>query len=237
MEKIVYALWRSPEEIRERFNSRWLNETAPALSDHAHAVRLNIQDSEVLDGNSPRAENTKPAIEAVVQLWVDTAHIEVRRQIDEVVYGSTLMAQSWLVSESTPIVNQTNVVTAGERTPGFSQIVFLGLPPRITWAAWQEAWQTHHTEPAIETQSNFEYHQNLIVRPLTYGAAPYVAMVEECFPIEALNNPAIYFDAPDDPAKLEANTKRMMDSVARFIDHDRMDCFPTSQFDVKKLFA
>ena len=86
---------------------------------------------------------------------------------------------------------------------------------------------------AVDTQSNFEYVQNLIVRPLSYGAPAYVAMVEECFPAAALTDDAVYFDAADAPARLAENQQLMMESCARFIDFDRIDCIPTSQFDIR----
>ena len=237
MEKVIYALWRDPHQDKSDFNKRWLEETGPALAAHARSVRLNLQDDAVADGASPRTVSTKPAIEAALQMWVDTAEDTARAPLDEIVGEACQRFSAWLVCEATPIINTAFPAPEGARTPGFSQIVFLGRPPRLSWEAWREAWQRHHTKPAIETQSNFEYQQNLVMRPLTYGAPDYAAIVEECFPIEALNDTSVYFDAKDDPKKLEANVKKMMDSVARFIDHDRMDCFPTSQYDVKKLFC
>ena len=74
--------------------------------------------------------------------------------------------------------------------------------------------------------------QNLIVTPLTPDAPTYDAFVEECFPLGALDDPAAFFDAQGDAAKLKANVDTMMDSCGRFIDFTRIDIIPTSQFDV-----
>ncbi|MEM9013723.1 MAG: EthD domain-containing protein [Pseudomonadota bacterium] len=235
MEKIIYTLWRPENTARDQFNDA-LRAAGKALVENAHAVRLNIQDTEVEGGASPRAVSTIPQMEAMVQLWVDAAEDAFRSDIDAIIGAVAPRYSAWLVSEATPIANTKYVVKTGERTPGFSQMVFLGRPPRLSWEAWREAWQVHHTEPAINTQSNFEYHQNLIIRPLTYGAPAYAAIVEECFPEEARLDPQVYFDAGGDPEKYQANLKTMMESVARFIDHSRMDCIPTSQYDLKRLF-
>jgi hypothetical protein len=96
-------------------------------------------------------------------------------------------------------------------------------------------WHSHHTRVAIETQANFEYVQNLIVRPLTADAPAYDAYVEECFPAEALTRPEVFFDAVGDSAKFDANLAAMMDSCHGFLDFSRVDIIPTSQFDFAHL--
>lgn len=235
MEKIVYALWRDPATEREMFNNRLRSEIAPRLAVLAKAVRVNVQDAEVAGGNSPRMAATNPQMDAVIQLWVDSANDPARAPVDAIIAEVAPRYAAWLVCESTALPNTLHPPRAGERTEGFSQMVFLGLPPRLSWNAWLQIWRRDQTPVAVETQSNFEYVQNLIVRPLTYGAPDYAAIIEECFPYAALSDEAVYFDAPGDPAKLAANQQRMMETCARFIDFDRIDCIPTSQFEVKPL--
>lgn len=105
---------------------------------------------------------------------------------------------------------------------------------RRAWTAWRDIWERQQTQVAVDTQANFEYVQNLVVRPLTYGAPAFAAMVEECFPAAALHDEAVYFDAVGDPARLAEHQRLMMESCARFIDFDRIDCIPTSQYDVAR---
>jgi hypothetical protein len=235
MEKIIYALWRDPRVERTAFNARLRRETAPLLAELAHAVRINLQDETVAESRSPRMASTRPQMEAVIQVWADSARPAVRKPLDELVGKAASRFEAWLVAEAVEIANTRHPPRPGERTEGFSQVVFLGRPPRLTWEAWRELWQDGHTTVAIETQANFEYVQNLVVRPLTYGAPDYAAIVEECFPEAAMLDEAVYFDAPDAPAKLKTNQTAMDDSCARFIDFDRIDCLPTSQFEIKPL--
>lgn len=235
MEKIVYALWRDTATDRDAFNARLKDEIAPRLAEQAYAVRINLQDADVANGTSPRMASTNPQMEAVVQLWIDSARDIARQPLDAIVAEAAPRFAAWLVCESTAIANNRHPPQPGVRTEGFSQVVFLGRPPRLTWEAWREIWQRDHTVTGIETQANFEYVQNLVIRPLTYGAPDYAAMVEECFPRAALTDEGVYFDAPNDPAKLAANQQQMMESCARFIDFDRIDCIPTSQFEIKRL--
>lgn len=96
--------------------------------------------------------------------------------------------------------------------------------------AWLDIWQNHHTRIAIETQDNFLYVQNRVVQVLSHGAAPLSAIVEECFPPAAMTAPQAFFDAPRDEAKFQRNLAAMMDSCKRFIDFDRLDVLPTSQY-------
>ena len=235
MEKVIYALWRAPGQDMNGFNARLRKEIGPELAKHAKAVRLNIQDEHVEGGNSPRLNSRRPQMDAVIQVWTDSGNDLFRRPLDEVIAGAGGTFAAWLVSESTAIENTLHPPRPGQRTEGFSQMVFLGLPPRLTWETWLHNWKNYQTPVAIETQSNFEYIQNLVVTPLTEGAPDYVAIVEECFPAEAFHDVAAYFDAKDSPAKLEENQTRMADTCALFMDFDRVECIPTSQYEIKSL--
>ena len=234
MEKIVYALWRDRSEPRDAFNARLLGEVASQLTPMVHALRINVQDDAVATGTSPRITSTRPQMEAVIQLWLDSANDAARAGVDAIVAEAAPRHAAWLASESTVLPNRLHPPAPGARTEGFSQIVFLGLPPRLGWTAWRDIWERQHSAVAVDTQANFEYVQNLIVRPLTYDAPPYVAMIEECFPAAALHDEAVYFDAVGDAGRLAEHQRLMMESCARFIDFDRIDCIPTSQFDIRR---
>jgi hypothetical protein len=55
-------------------------------------------------------------------------------------------------------------------------------------------------------------------------------MLDECFPAAAMTDPQAFFDAQGDPAKFKRNTEAMAESCARFIDMDKIDVIPTSQY-------
>ncbi len=224
MEKIICALWGGE-------NAQLLRELPGALSAAgATQIRLNLQDDTVMPGAALRQVNTRPQMDAVAQFWVPTTYAPYLDAVHAALGHFSTRYAAWLVAESTIIANINNPANLGERTAGFSQLAFLGLPPRLTHDEWRTVWQGHHTKVAIETQSNFEYIQNLIVRALTDDAPPFAGFVEECFPIEALTDPFVFFDAVGDQAKFDANLATMMDSCGRFIDFDRIDVLITSQF-------
>ena len=235
MEKVIYAVWKSNEIDRATFNAQLLNTVGPDLCSKALAVRLNLQDNDVAGGSSPRAVATQPQMDAVIQLWLDSANLSFRRSVDDYIAQKVSKFEAWLVSESTAIKNKKYPPNLGQRTEGFSQIVFLHRLDGMLWNEWREHWHNTHTQVAIETQSNFEYQQNLVTRRLTDGSNNYAAIVEECFPKAAFTDALVYFDAPGDGHKMQKNLGAMMQSVGNFIDHAKMDCMPTSQYDLKTI--
>lgn len=225
MEKVIAALWGVD-------NAR-LRATLPDALKAAGAsnIRLNLRDDAVAPGATLIQRWQEPQQDAVVQFWMPSANARFRGAVDAALATQCDRFAAWLVAESTIIANSAHPTTEGERTWGWSQASFISFRPDMTRQAAIDIWHSHHTRVAIETQANFEYVQNLIVTPLTPDAPAYDAFVEECFPLEALTDPAAFFDAVGDADKLTANLETMMDSCGRFIDFTRIDIIPTSQFD------
>ena len=231
---MIYALWRDTNRTREDFNEGLRGTAARRLLEAGvRGLRLNLIDSAVDPAAALRQIHTRPQVEAVAQVWLDVAHDEFRAPVDAILRAAASGVASWLVTESEPIRNTLHPPRPGERTPGWSQICFLQRPSRLTPEAWREIWQGSHTRVAIDTQSNFEYIQNTIVRALSPAAPAYDAMVEECFPTAAMTDPHTFFAAVDDAAKFKRNTQAMAASCARFIDFDKIDVIPTSQYVIR----
>jgi len=238
VEKIIYALWRREGERRDVFNARLKAETAAHLLglSNVRALRLNIQDEHVARAEGLRQLGTNPQMDAAIQLWVDVSHDAFRKNIDRVLAIATGKMAAWLVLESVVIRNDYRPEAEGMRTPGWSQFCFLQRPRRLKPEEWRHNWQVLHTPVAIETQSNVEYVQNLIVRALIEGPRPYAGIVEECFPDDAMDDAHVFFDAANDESKFLENTSRMAESCARFIDiPGGVDVLPTSQYDYRRL--
>ena len=225
MEKLVYAI-RDADE-------RAVTSVLPqAMQDAgASSVRVNVQDKRVASGEGLIQSRGDSLPNAVAQCWLPSANPLFRRSCDDAVSAICSSFHAWLVAESTIIPNEEHLPVIGEPTAGFAQLAFLTKPQKKSWNEWREVWRDYHTQVAIDTQSNFEYVQNVVVEPLTVDAPPFVAIVEECFPIEALTDPQVFFDAAGDQQKFEKNLGIMMESCGRFIDPGTIDVFPTSQYD------
>ncbi len=225
MEKIVCALWGVDSVAM-------LADLPDALkAAGASGIRINLRDKEVAAGAALIQKWQDPQQEAVLQYWLPSANAIFRADADRAIAAHCGRFAAWLVAESTIIANHEHPPVSGQRTWGWSQASFINFRNDLDRMEAMNVWHSHHTRVAIDTQSNFEYVQNLVVCPLTDGAPEYDAFVEECFPVGALNDPHAFFDAVGDPAKFEANLDSMMDSCGRFIQFGRIDIIPTSQYD------
>ncbi|NLR70642.1 EthD domain-containing protein [Novosphingobium sp. ERN07] len=252
MEKVIAALWAPDGQDHAEYGAHLLKSLPAALAAAgAHNIRLNVRDAAVAAGDGLVQRWQAPQQAAIAQFWMPSANARFRGEVDAALAAHSASFAAWLVCESTIIANTAHScsrnVSPGKRAAGeFSEAKHFDIPER-TWG-WSQAsfisfradmtraeaiahWHSHHTRVAIETQANFEYVQNLIVRPLTENAPAYDAFVEECFPLEALTQPEVFFDAVGQPDKFAANTAAMMESCNGFIDFTRIDIIPTSQFD------
>ncbi|MEY4161054.1 MAG: hypothetical protein RLZZ136_1675 [Pseudomonadota bacterium] len=231
MEKVVCALWRDPGEEQAHFNARLLASLPQALwLNGVSGLRINLRDGAVDPAASLVQRWQDPQQDAVVQFWLPSANARFRRGLDQALGQHCARFAAWLVAESTVIANTDHPPRAGQRTWGWSQASFITFRADMPKADALKHWHSHHTDVAIATQANFEYVQNAVLCPLTDDAPGYDAFVEECFPPESMTDPAAFFDAVGDPAKLAGNIKAMMGSCQAFLDFSRNDIIPTSQF-------
>jgi hypothetical protein len=238
MEKVVYIVWRDPQTEPEAFARNLRTTLADKLiALGARGLQVNVADAAVLPAAGLRQANTRPHMEAVVSVWMDSAIDRMRQPFDQAIEAAAGRMAGYLVTESQPIRNTRFPAAPGERTPGFAQMAFLTRPPRLTPQAWLDIWHNSHTQVAIDTQDNFLYVQNVVVRALTYAAPHYDAIVEECFPDAAMTDPMAFFDAAGDEASFQQNLQAMMASCQRFIDFDKIDVVPTSQYILRPAVA
>ncbi len=229
MEKMLYLVWKLESDTEAGFRQKLLGPLSRAILDAgARRLRIAVADEDVAPAARLRMETSRPLPAGLVSVWVDTA---VRRQpVEDAIASAVARLAGYLVTESEPIVNTRHAVADGQRTPGMCQVAILKKPPRLSYEHWLEIWLGSHTQIAIDTQSTFGYRQNVIVRPLTYAAPPYDAIVEESFPAEAMTDQAVFYDAVGDDAKRRQNRKAMNESCTRFIDFDKIDVVPMSEY-------
>ena len=227
MEKLAYQLWKKDDDSLETFKEALLKNLSRDIGELVSELQINIADSDVIPANNLAQSNYPPAPNAVIFIKVksyflaDTleSHLE---KITNKIYG-------FVVSESI-ILDSSEKSPLGLRSEGFSQVVFLEKPERMSAYDWFEHWTNYHTKIAIETQSNFIYVQNTVVRSLQQTSPTFIAIIEECFPSSAMTDPAVFYAAENDPELLAKNTKIMMDSCEKFIDFNKIEVIPTSRY-------
>lgn len=208
-----------------------LIELAPELQRRTGAdVQVNLADAAVQPAADKRMAASGPLPDGLLSLWGDTDQsTALLAMIEEPLPDGTSRAV-YRVEEAEPLADTQHDLDDGQRTPGFSQVALLQCPDFLSYAQWLDYWKAVHTPLAIETQATFRYLQNRVVEVLEGDRGDVAAIVEECFPTEAMTDPRVFYDARGDEARFQANSTRMMESCAKFIDFARIDVVPTSEY-------
>lgn len=203
------------------------------LATGAPGLAINVRDA-VVNESLMTLTTLTPPVTAVVSIWTD------QHYGDQIHVATKLLSEmcdhvaAYLVTESVPLAPPRG--GSGGRTPGLANVALLRRPAELDEATWRARWQADHTRVALETQATFGYTQNTVVRPLTAGAAPVSAIVEELFPIEAVSDLRAFFGAVDD-ADLKDRMARMIASTAAFGANRNVDTVPTSRYVLREPFA
>mgnify|MGYP001823031476 CR=1 FL=1 len=228
MEKVVTVLWRPEGVAKQAFADTLLDDVAPRLQERgARGLKICVEDDAV-DSEPLRMNPQPPPKAAMVSYWLECS--EDRGPLEELLAEPAADLASFLVVESRPIVNPEHGAAPGERTPGMVQVTGIVAKDGLPRDEFIRIWQEEQRPCAVETQSTFGYVRNEIVRPLTGTAPPWAAIVEESFPLEAMHDPHVFFDAVGDDEKLAANITRMVDTVARMLELDQTDVTITSEY-------
>lgn len=232
MEKVIVALRRADTD--DEWVARLCGPVASALLDlDLPGVTLNLRDGAVRD-SLMTLTTLDPPVQGFVSLWtqqyygteIDEALRRLRAEADDVA--------AYLVTESVPMPPPGS--PPGERASGMANMALLRRPAELDEQTWLRRWHHDHTPVAIATQSTFGYVQNCVVRPLTAGAPPLSAIVEELFPIEAVGSLHAFFGASDD-ADLTDRLNKMVASTAAFGANVDVDTVPTGRYVFRNPFG
>jgi hypothetical protein len=232
MEKLVYVLWCPSGASADDFSTELRSAATGWSGLGARRVVVNVVDRFVEPAMSARLTHLEPSPMAVVSFWLDAC--DDRGPIEAELARRTARFAGYLVVESVPLVNTTRKAGPGERTRGINMIALIERPERIPYERWIEHWHGHHKRVALETQCTYAYVRNVVVRPLTADAPPWAGIVEEGFPAEAVTNPMLWYRAEGSPETLEKNLGRMIESVQAFLDIDKVESHPMSEYRISE---
>ena len=186
MEKLVYALWKGPENIAT-FNQRLLGPLRQKLTAlGADRLQVNVADETVAPGAHMKQENLRPGPCAVVMFWVNSSHI--RKPFEQALEAEAPRIAGYAVTEST--------VHADHRDPcrrrADPRLLADGDDPA---AAPGDAGRYTGYLARLPHQGGRRDPVELLLLPehREPGAdrrrAAFPSIVEECFPIEAYDRP------------------------------------------------
>ncbi len=224
MQKLFYLLRDSATADGDALRTAIVEKAVPAIrASGASGITVFAADRDVAAGRPVR--QIDPPIRAMVSFWLEDAG---DRAPAEAALRSLVKAiAGYLVVESRPLVHE---MPKGKRTQGMKQISCVTKRADLSQDEFIRIWHGDHRKVAIETQSTFGYVRNEIFRPVTEGAPmQWTAIVEESFPMAALDDPHVFYDAKSE-AEYQANFKRMMDSCGRFLDHGPIEVTFVSEY-------
>ena len=228
MEKLVYLLWKGEADAIDGFRARLLDDAAPKLvADGAQALVANVADlHEQLGASSPLVAGEGRGLSSCVSVWVESQ--DVRPALEATLAGVAARVQGFLVTESVPLRCPDRSWADGERSPGVTLWTAFPKPERISDEAFFAHWYGSHTPLSFEVHPLWQYVRNAVARPLTPGAPPYRAIVEERFrSLDEILDMKRFFGGD------LANIKRVMDDLAAFTDMATMNTTPMSEYIVK----
>lgn len=225
MEKLAYLIHQNLEVPGADIRSALIEKATPALRQAgATQIAVSVNDEHVAVGDGVAIRRADPPIRALVTFWMQNA--DDRAPCEAALAAHSVRVDGYLVVESRPLIHEPPL---GERAPGANLVTTIKKRQDISEEQFLDRWNEEHKKVAIETQSTFGYVRNAIVRPLTPGAAAWDGIVEETFPIEALTNPHVWYDAKDE-AQYKERLEGMMASVTAFLDLENMESTPTSEY-------
>lgn len=227
MHKFIYLLWRSdiPANWLKLARSRIVD---PLKEQGANTVRITIADADVSPAAAHIINHLQPAPFALLSFTCQTEQppVWLVGALEQLVSRHA----GYLVTERVPLVNTQHQIPPGTRMPGMNQVVLLQKPHSLSHEEWLKRWLDEHTPVAIRTQSTFGYRQNIVGRPLCDQSPAIDAIVEENFPSEAMTSRHAFYNAGNDDQLLRKNQKEMFASVAKFVDLEKIDCLPMSEY-------
>ncbi|WP_221176909.1 EthD domain-containing protein [Nocardioides pocheonensis] len=226
--KAVFALHRDdvgPALLEEAFRAR-------VADTGVRRLQVNVDDADV--AAAPLRFGPGTPITAVLSVWLDepddaagapgdalAAVVAVVREIDPT-------ADGWRVDERRPI--EPPPVPDGARADALANLAFLRRPAAMSPQDWLDDWLERHTPVAIATQGTFGYVQNPVLEALTPDAPEVAGIVEELFPMAAMEDTHAFYGSAGDDAELQRRFATLMESVARFGADHGLDLVPTSRY-------
>jgi hypothetical protein len=234
MEKLVYVVWKDPALDDVAFVEKMTGKVAADLQElGVRGLSMNLLDAEAAGAAAARITKWDPPIAGTVSVWLDLC--DDRAPYERVIEQAADRIAGYLVVESVPLRNSEHPSGDGRRTPGLNLIACIERPERISYEDWIDHWHGHHKRVALETQCTFQYVRNVVVRPLTKDAPPWAGIVEESFPTEAVTDPMLWYCADGSEEKMQKNIAAMMESVQAFLDIDRVESNPMSEYRFKEV--
>ena len=239
MEKLIYLVWMEPSATPEVVGSTMLTEVAPALlSLGVRGLTMDLDDefAQIPPLMPPPAGEDQ--VRAIISVWVDA--YDYRADIEAAMERHATRIVGYQAVESMYREYGGNEWSAprdwpdGERSPGILTVSLIEQKRGMDFEEWITFWHTKQSPMSEAIQPRSRYVRNAIFRPITAGAPPYKAIVEEAWPTtEHVTDPMKFYCGNGSAETMNANIATMMEHVATFIDFDSFRNLTLSEWILK----
>ena len=235
MEKLVYGLWRRPDQDLDLLRSALLERVAPVLLDlGVGGLRVCVEEP---IGHAFRvgANPDGSLLAASVSLWVDS--YDNRAPHEAALAQADARAFGWIVAESEALAyGERRTWPDGERSPGLSITTFFDKKVGVDDDAFYRIWHGEHTPLSFEIHPFWLYVRNQVLRPVTPGAPSVRGIVYEAVPTdEDMLDFTRSFGCVDHPERVMDQIKRVDDHMRTFGDTATLQCVPMREWIFKTL--
>ena len=230
MEKLVYGLWRRPEQDVDPIRTALLDRVAPVLLDlGVPGLRICVEEP-AGDAYRTGANPDGSLLAASVSFWIDSyderePHESALAQVDAQTFG-------WIVAESEALpYGDHRTWPDGEQSPGLSITTFFDKKEGLSDEDFYRIWHEEHTPLSFEIHPICLYVRNQVLRAITPGAPSVRGIVYEAVPTDAdLLDFNRFFGAVEEPSKLIDNIHRVNEHMDTFGNTATLQCMPMREW-------
>jgi hypothetical protein len=223
MEKIIHALWRSPDADAAAVADVLLTEVAPALLDlGVHGLRV-LTEEPAAKAMRFGANDDGGLLTASVGVWVDS--IDERQPVLDALTAAGCTTHAFLVTESVPLAYAE--VPTERPSPGVALLTLFHKRDGLSDDEFFANWHGVQTPLSFELHPITLYMRNSIARALTPGAPPFRGIVEETVPtLEDLLDFDRFYSAGGDADELRRRMEHSMEVHDSFTDMATLQMVP-----------
>jgi hypothetical protein len=230
VEKLLYGLWRRPDQEVDGIRTALLDRVAPTLLDlRVAGLRVCVEEPA---GKAYRvgANADGSLLVAAVSLWIDS--YDNRAPHEAALAAVDAQAFGWIVAESEArSYGEHRTWPDGERSPGLSITTFFDKKADVDDETFYRIWHGEHTPLSFEIHPFWLYVRNQVLRSITPGAPSVRGIVYEAVPTdEQMLDFTQFFGCPDEPDRLMAQIQRVDDHMNTFGDTGTLQCVPMREW-------
>ncbi len=235
----MYLVWLEPDRTRREVADLLLGSVrSELLALEPRALSMDVWDqASDIPAPVPTPEGETP-LHGLVSIWLDA--VDHRRPFEEVLSGAATRLAGYSVVESLYRDYGGNQWSGprtwpdGERSPGVLTVALIQQHPDLSYEEWITRWHTRISPVTEQIQPRCRYVRNAVFRPLTEGAPPVAAIVEEAWPsLEHVTDPMLFYCADGDTETMNAHVTQMIEEINAFTDLSTLRSVTMSEWILK----